>query len=131
MGAWGIKTFENDDASDWVCELEDASGTSVIENAFEFEDDYIESPEGSEALAAAEVLLALKGKARDNLPEEVTNWVKSNKELDVTKLIPKAIDSVKKILSEDSELNELWEESDDFDSWVKDVTELVTALENS
>ena len=101
MGAWGVKTFENDDASDWVYELEGTFGLSVIERALDLEDDYIEAPEGSEALAAAEVLLALKGKPRDNLPEEITIWIKRNNGLDATAIIPKAIDSVKKILSKD------------------------------
>ena len=30
MGAWGVGTFENDDAMDWIAILVDSDGTDAI-----------------------------------------------------------------------------------------------------
>ncbi|RYD66813.1 MAG: DUF4259 domain-containing protein, partial [Verrucomicrobiaceae bacterium] len=76
MGSWGVLPFENDDALDWVWELEDAENFAVLELALEDvasaeAEDYIEAPQAEEALAAAEVVAALLGKPLDDLPEPV------------------------------------------------------------
>lgn len=54
MGAWGYLPFENDDALDWLDELE-AGGADVVRSALTKADEgYIETPEGSVAVAAAD-----------------------------------------------------------------------------
>ena len=64
MGAWGINTFENDDAADWFAEYCDEPNEELLFDAFStvngIGDDYLEAPESSVALAAAEVVAALK-----------------------------------------------------------------------
>ena len=58
MGAWGIGTFDNDDASDWPYDLEGSEGTVLIEESLDrvlAEEDYLESPDCANALAAAEM----------------------------------------------------------------------------
>ena len=60
MRAWGIRTFDNEDALDWLASLDDASDDSVLREALEEvaeagPADYVESPWGACALAAAEV----------------------------------------------------------------------------
>jgi hypothetical protein len=35
MGAWGHSAFENDDALDWVAELEEVENTSILIAAFD------------------------------------------------------------------------------------------------
>lgn len=131
MGAWGYKTFENDDAADWLYELEESSDLSVIENALTFEDTYIEAPEACNALAAAEILLAISGKPHSELPENAASWVAKHTHLNSAPLFPVAVASLTKILSDNSELKELWEDSEDFASWKDDVSEIVAALQNS
>ena len=78
MGAWGSGPFDNDDAMDWVAELESARDVGVVRSALESvtdADGYIEAPVGSVALASAEVVAALRGKPGADLPEEVSTWV--------------------------------------------------------
>ncbi|MFC3150610.1 DUF4259 domain-containing protein [Litoribrevibacter euphylliae] len=129
MGAWGFKTFENDDSSDWLYELEESSDLTVIESAIsEANEDYIEAPEGCNILAAAEIILALHGKAKESLPDNAEQWVSKNKSLDTSGLRDKAIQAIDKLLSDSSELKELWQETDDFEFWVKDVTSIKSAL---
>ena len=48
MGAWGVGHFDNDDAGDWVWELEDTGTASPVTAAFaavEAEANYLEAPD--------------------------------------------------------------------------------------
>lgn len=75
MGVWGYLPFENDDALDWLEELE-ACGSDVIRQALaKAGDRYVEAPDGAVALAAAEVTAASQGNPLGDLPENVTDWV--------------------------------------------------------
>ena len=60
MGAWGSGPFENDDACDWLDELAD-SGVAALREALALADaaDYLEAPDGSVVVAAAEVVVGL------------------------------------------------------------------------
>jgi hypothetical protein len=132
MGAWSHGSFDNDDALDWVGELQDADGIEPISDAFEAVlgvDDYLEAPEASMGLAAAEVVAALLGKPAAKLPNEVVAWVVGKKPPKPT-LVKKAQRVVKRILK-DSELKELWAESEDSDKWQQEVQSLLNRLEDN
>ena len=140
MGAWGHGSFENDTALDWVSELTErrgffvfkkAGGFSVLEKALEVVPDTpLDADAGSEALAAAEVIAALMGKGRDCLPKELAEWVSNAQPVDVEPLRTKALKALDAVLSEDSELRELWEESEDFEAWKSDVEGLRSLLKS-
>lgn len=78
MGAWGLESFENDDALDWLADLEQADDeqflvetlTAAIEEA-----GYLEIGGASNAIAAAEVVAALAGHPAPSLPEAAAAWV--------------------------------------------------------
>jgi hypothetical protein len=71
MGAWGFGSFDNDDAADWIFELEESSGVTALVSAFKAikPDRYLEAPECSVALAAAEVVAALRGRPLPTLKD--------------------------------------------------------------
>ncbi len=80
MGAWGVLTFDNDDANDWAYGLDDVDDLSLVESTFdvlEESDDYLEAPDASNALAACEVLARLNGKPgyKNSYTEKVDDWV--------------------------------------------------------
>src|SRR5918996_298232 len=63
MGAWGAGIFDNDDAADWVYELEQAGDDSVLAETLAAvanagADAYVEAPDAAAALAAAAVVAA-------------------------------------------------------------------------
>ena len=75
MGAWGYLPFENDDALDWLDELE-AGGAEVVRGAVaKANGGYVEAAEGSIAITAAEVTSASQGNPSGDLPENVADWV--------------------------------------------------------
>lgn len=128
MGAWGLGSFENDTALDWVFDLTEG-GLDLIEQALDVVPGLqLDADEGSQALAAAEIVAALNGRGRGNLPEEVTAWMASVQPMDAQPLRAKALQALDAVLSEDSELRELWAETEDFEAWKADVEALKTLL---
>jgi Domain of unknown function (DUF4259) len=119
MGAWGYSAFENDDALDWVTELERSDSTAILVEAFdvilELEGDYVELPEASIAIAAAEVLAGLMGQADPSLPEVVRAWIERQKQEEVdAAVVEKARRAINVVLA-DSELQGVWEDAGNLD----------------
>ena len=76
------------------------------------------------------MIAALMGKGRDCLPKELAEWVSNAQPVDVEPLRTKALKALDAVLSEDSELRELWEESEDFEAWKSDVEGLRSLLKS-
>ena len=76
-GAWGDGSFENDDAMDWVGDCVQAASPGVVKAAFDrvLEEDVVEAPDASAAIAAAEVVAASLGKPSPALPENLKAWL--------------------------------------------------------
>jgi hypothetical protein len=131
MGAWGINTFENDDAADWIGEFCDEPDKELLVEAFDavndIGDDYLEAPESSAALAAAEVIAALLGKPSANLTDETKECVGKLKFKPNEKLLSAARKAVERVKT-NSELKELWDESDDAAQWQATVEDLAARL---
>jgi hypothetical protein len=110
MGAWGTASFENDDALDWLAVLEaeglQATG-GAIQDVLDLSDEYLEAPICSAALAAAEVLAALRGQPAANLPPDVLAWISAHPGDPPSDLVANARAAVDAVLT-DSELLELW-----------------------
>ena len=130
MGAWSVDPFGNDDAADWAYELEEADSLSPIEEAIDAVlssgEDYLEAPQACVAIAAIEVLARLAGRSGEKTShtEAVDNWVASVQLKPPVELIDKAQAALARILAENSELAELWQDSDDHDAWQASMDDL-------
>jgi Domain of unknown function (DUF4259) len=130
MGAWGVGTFENDDAGDWVYQLEETHDLDFVRGTLEAAadpDGYLDAPTCSMALAAAEVVAALAGRPAPDLPEEVRTWVKAHRLAappDLLALSVRAVDQA----AAGSELQELWAESEESAAWIDRLQELRSRL---
>jgi len=129
VGAWGIGNFDNDDAADWVYELAESDDTDVLVAALEqaTSEGYLEAPAGCAALAAAEVVAALLGNAGKALPDEVRKWVADNDAEVSHELLALSRAAVMRV-KQDSELRELFQDSDDFEQWVSLQDDLLKRL---
>jgi septation ring formation regulator EzrA len=135
MGAWDSDPFGNDTALDWSYSLEDYEGLELIEETLakieEMDDEYVEAPDAEQAIAAADTLARLKGKAyvKNSHTEAVDAWV-AEQDLEVPQdLIDLALEVIDRIQSEPSELLELWEESENFAAWKKHLKDLKKRLQ--
>ena len=90
MGASGPGSFENDDARDWVAELESYADDGPIIDALntiiDQTDDYPETPDCKVAIAAAEVVAALMGNPHEDFPDELEAWVEDRSAPSATKI---------------------------------------------
>ena len=128
MGAWGTGAFENDDASDWVYELEDG-GIDAIESAL---DDAVRSsdlsaPTDVNAIAAAEVVAAAIGRPVPGLREDIAVLVAGVAPNVTAEHAARARTAVERVLNA-SELAELWAETDDDEAWRRLVEDLIRRL---
>jgi hypothetical protein len=132
MGAWGSGSFENDDASDWIADFcddpDEDSITDALSTVAEMgADDYLEAPDCSVGLAAAEVVAALKGAPSADMPDEAKDCVSKLKikaEPDMVSLASRAVERIKT----NSELKELWDESEHPAEWYAAVANLEARL---
>jgi len=129
MGTWDVGPFDNDDAADWAYVLQDSNDLSVLEAAFSVEPGYLESPDGSLIVAAAEALTALRGGPSGSMTPETESWVDAHRALDTSPLVPLALQALDRVLGQESELRELWEENDEeFPNWEASVQDLRARL---
>ncbi len=134
MGAWGIGIFENDTACDFAATVAEGNGLLVLENALDrvlaAETNYLEAPDAEEGLAAADIVARLKGRpgAQTAYTAKIDAWVQRSKATPSEVLIEKARRSIARILTEPSELLELWQDTADFEVWKSSVEEVSRRL---
>ena len=131
MGAWGAGVFENDDAADWVWELEDDEDGSVIDDALTAVVDtprgeVVDAGDASNALAAAEIVAAARGRQLAQLPTEAAEWIRRNSALVTDAVVDLARRAVTRVATS-SELRDLWEDAGD-PAWAESVRTLQARL---
>ena len=130
MGAWGIGPFDNDDAADWVYEVEDG-GIATVRSALQAvaDDDDPDSGVGAAAVAAAELVAAMAGSPSAGLSDEAAALLPSLGPADAA-LVAQAIAAVGAARSR-GELAGLWEESDEHEAWLASLDDLTARLVGS
>lgn len=139
MGAWSHEPFGNDNACDWAEELAQSEGFTALRSAFDEvlgdHVDYVESDEGSVAIAAAEVLAKCLGRGTQNdaYTEKADAWVAAMAQSPDDSLRAYGVAALERVIASESEseLAELWEEGDDEgddEGWRESVHALIAIL---
>jgi ABC-type transporter Mla subunit MlaD len=135
MGTWAVDAFGNDYAQDWAEDLHETSNLDAVEDTLNTALDTageLDAPFAAEALVAIEVLARLQGKggAQTDDSAAVDQWVEARKPKAKHRadLAEKAARALDRILAPDSELRQLWEESEHYSEWQAAVTDLRTRL---
>ena len=129
MGAWAEDTFGNDTACDWLGMFLENPGLPTVKSAIETvlnTDDYLDSDEACDCLAACEVIARLQGKwgLRNAYSETLDKWIEANP-TDVPDDLNVAADAaIERILGPDSELLELWDEGGRNENWHQAIDDL-------
>ncbi|MFE7558360.1 DUF4259 domain-containing protein [Kitasatospora sp. NPDC057500] len=133
MGTWDIGHFDNDTAADFSGTLDEAAPeereglvrgvlTVVAETAAE---DYLDSYEAAQAVAAAALVAA-------QCPggEPVTTSYGPDEPLPTfaADLRPLAVQALDRTVADESELAELWEESEENEDWRRTIKDLRAVL---
>lgn len=132
MGAWGEKAFQNDSALDWLAELEVEGVTALRGTLSRVADtadgEYLDVDDGSAAVAAAEIVAAALGHGRDRVTKKVIAWLDANQTAVGAEDLVLARRAVERVLSGESELRALWDESGSDSAWHVDVRVLLVRL---
>ena len=131
MGAWDATSFGNDTACDWLADFTESNDFSAVEAALQevldTGDDYLDSDEAVQAIAAAEVVAWLRGHptAVDPYTEKLAAWVAAHPIQPSAALTQKALSALDRIEQPPSELPDLWEGDPD---WIAAMSDLRTRL---
>ena len=140
MSAWGPGSFDNEIASDWAADLAEGGGLEMVKESLEIAalcplDEYLESDEGSQALAAAEVVAAAGGKPVKSVGmgtsgPHALSWAKGHKGAGSEDMTTLAQEAVVRVLGAESELAELWGAASSTESreWFAEVEDLRARL---
>jgi hypothetical protein len=127
MGAWGPGNFENDDALDFLAEVD---GPSVPEAVFKSlpgaGEGEVDATDACRVLAAAEIVAAMMGRPSVDCPPEVPPRLEEYG-APTGELIELARQGVSRVLF-DSELLDLWAESKSREDWNVVITDLIQRL---
>jgi hypothetical protein len=128
MGAWGTGSFENDDARDWLGQLDRVAPDALTRIFADAADgsDYIEAPSASVVVAAAEVV-ALSHTASSGVPAGILNWTAENRAAFTSELKALAVRALERV-RRNSELKDLWLEADGLNDWIAAIQDLQTRL---
>lgn len=133
MGAWSHEPFGNDTACDWSYGLLEGNDLTPVRTAIRAAldaEEYLDADVASEAVAAVEVLAKILGRGTqaDAYTEEVDAWVARLSESVHPTLLEDARRVIDRVLSDPSELRELWDESEDAEVWRESLDRLRQGL---
>ena len=125
MGAWNYGVFDDDIAYDALDDLRES--LEIITDMEKYLDavigaEYVEYDEGCYALVSAAVIDSVFNEKQYRCDDEdYFEWVKTLKSFDFTPLKQKAIAAIDAVLSDSSEIKELWEENKElYSAWRED-----------
>lgn len=125
MGAWNYGVFDDDIAYDALDDLRES--LEIITDMEKYFDvvigaEYVEYDEGCYALVSAAVIDGVFNEKQYRCDDEdYFEWVKTLKSFDFTPLKQKAIAAIDAVLSDSSEIKELWEENKElYSAWRED-----------
>lgn len=126
MGAWGVGSFENDGALDYLASVEEV-GASLIAGSLgqPFVEPDLEMDDAIEVLVAAEIVAAIAAGKLDRLPDGAEGFLTSLG--DLSGLKSQAHGAVT-IVRDSSELREVWAETESHQKWLDDVNALIARL---
>ncbi|MCD6067556.1 MAG: hypothetical protein K0S33_2382 [Bacteroidetes bacterium] len=137
MGAWNYGIFDDDTAYDYVDIIENAEDPKeIFETSFEaaFHSDYLEYDEcHAVTVSAAYMDAALNGTSykseNDEEDNNINTFSKKHPGLQLNDLKASAVKALKIVLSDKSELNELWSENEElYPKWKGNLEELIKRL---
>lgn len=121
MGTWDVGPFENDTAADWSATFDEADEATRVEMLAETltaaadETEYLDSDFALEAIAAAAVVASQRG-GPPIVSTYAPDFLTEGGRIDIPAKIPAlALRALDRIVADDSEWRDLWDEADRLD----------------
>jgi len=124
MDAWSSGPFDNDTSSDFADAVGSRDDLAAVEAALDKalaagSDTPLDVAAGAIAVAAAEILTLLAERPSDETeyPDEIEEWAAESEHEPSDALLAKAIRALDRVITQPSELLDLWSQSEDFADW--------------
>ncbi|MEV6810792.1 DUF4259 domain-containing protein [Micromonospora sp. NPDC051296] len=138
MGTWDVGPFDSDRAADWCGDLDDAAAAqrpALVEAALTAvlaEPDYLESDLAVEAIAAAAIIAAHRpGGPVIESPYAPNFLLKGERMALDHRLDGLALRALDRVVADNSEWRELWEETSYYDQALDEVAAIRSVLNGS
>jgi Domain of unknown function (DUF4259) len=121
MGSWGYLAFDDDYSADWCNELESHTDLRLARSTLSRVADPagdLGSRAGNEGVAAAEILAICIGHGLSVVTPALSRWISSLSDIPSDDDLTIAVAAVDRVLSDTSELRELWDEQPG-DDWLR------------
>lgn len=135
MGAWGPGIFDDDTAYDYIEEIENAENPKdVFIKAFEtaMDTDYLEYDDCHAVTVSASYIDSIINGTKprvDAADENFYPFIEKHKMLDVMDLKTNAVKALEIVMSDHSELNELWSDNAElYPKWRGNIQDLIDRL---
>ena len=131
MSAWGAKTFDNDEAVEFLETFEDQPRFSLLRSAIEnvITDDFIEIDSAQQAIAALEIIAVIKGNVDASFPgfetldlDTVQETFEDRVNSDFIQMCDDALETLCR--NEDNELYEYFEEENELEAFIDSINQL-------
>jgi hypothetical protein len=132
MGTWGLGTFDDDIACDWLEDLFDSDPFAFFVQCLDLPPrDDLEFLACTGVVCTAEMVHGLIREPRGGLPGAALLWIEQHRELNVRPLVPAAIAGLHRVIHHNSEMHVRWEDHQElYASWLERISELVGNLES-
>lgn len=134
MGAWNIGVFDDDTAYDCLEEVIVSEPLDYFEKSFRYAVDanYLEYNECHRVTVSAAIIDMILNETHYEIAHNSwINWINAHRGLKLCPIIDLGVLALEKIISENSELNELWfENKTDYPKWRENIEMLILRLQN-
>jgi hypothetical protein len=124
VGDWGYGPFDNDDAADWIYEVEASDDLRIVKTkltqVLDVEGE-LESPDAHEGLAAAEILAIAIGHGSSAVTRTFSAWISRLDERPTNADLALALSVIERVTGHDSELMNCWIEESNKNEWLEYV----------
>ena len=131
MGAWGMDVFEDDTSCDLLYDAMETDAKSFIAKAITHRDsEYLEYDDCHEVIVSGVILDAIINKnSYKHETDGFDDWLAAQKVESIQEYKDDVLSSLKSVLSDKSELNELWAENEeDYPVWKKNIESIISKL---
>ncbi|MGA2356541.1 MAG: DUF4259 domain-containing protein [Terriglobales bacterium] len=128
MPGWGTGSFENEDAQNFLAQLNsleiDALSPILARAA---DHDYLDAPASTVVIVVAEIVAAAKGNPPQTVPNQIVEWIAKIEGSPSSQISELARSAVEKIRT-NSELKDLWLEAEGLNEWSAALRDLENRL---
>jgi hypothetical protein len=130
MGAWGTDIFQDDSSCDCLYEAMETNAKTFIAKAISYGENYLDYDECQEIIVSGVIIDSIINNKKYTTPiDTFGEWLSKQDKNTLLSLREKVISKLKRVISENSEIHDLWLENEDaYPIWKSNITAIIESL---